>query len=176
MAWAGEKIRQGIDLEHWAAFNDSFDRLAALIEAVAAGHRGRPPGSVVVLSGDVHHTYLAEFSFRGEHAGHGHSPAWQAVCSPLRNPLPRDQRAAHTRAFRRPARAVTRWLARRAGVEPDEIAWRVVEGPRFENHLGQLELDGRAAVLRVEQAITPDGGDGNPYLEPLYDHRLSDGS
>src|ERR671912_272726 len=175
MAWVGEKIRQGIDLEHWAAFNDSFDRLAALIEAVAGGHRGRPPGSVVVLSGDVHHTYLAEFSFRGEHAGHGHSPAWQAVCSPLRNPLPRDQQAAHRRAFRRPARAVTRWLARRAGVEPDHTTWRVVEGPRFENHLGQLELDGRRAMLRVEQAITPDSGDGAPSLEPLYEHRLSDG-
>jgi hypothetical protein len=175
MARVGEMIRQGIDLEHWAAFNDSFDRLAGLIESVAAGHRGRPPGSVVVLSGDVHHTYLAEFSYRGEHAAHGHSPAWQVVCSPLRNPLPRDQRAAHKRAFRRPARAVTRWLARRAGVEPEEIAWRVVEGPRFENHLGQLELDGRKAMLKVEQAITPEGGDGPPWLELLYDHRLSDG-
>ena len=51
----------------------------------------------------------------------------------------------------------------------------MVEGPRFENHLGQLELDGRAAMLKVEQAVTPDGGDGDPYLEPLYDHRLSDG-
>ncbi|HKO85569.1 MAG TPA: alkaline phosphatase D family protein, partial [Actinomycetota bacterium] len=127
-ARAGEKIRQAVDLEHWAAFNDSFDRLAGLIEAVAAGHRGRPPGSVVVLSGDVHHTYLAELSFRGEHAGHGHSPAWQAVCSPLRNPLPGDQRMAHKRAFKRPARAVTAWLARRAGVEPEQIDWRVVEG------------------------------------------------
>ncbi|HEV3398246.1 MAG TPA: alkaline phosphatase D family protein [Actinomycetes bacterium] len=174
MARAGEMIRQGIDLEHWAAFNDSFDRLAALIEAVAAGRRGRAPGSVVVLSGDVHHTYLAEFSFPG--ASGGHSPAWQAVCSPLRNPLPRDQRAAHSRAFRRPAQAVTRWLARRAGVEPEAIAWRVVEGPRFENHLGELELDGRKAMLKVEQAITPEGGDGPPWLEPLYEHRLSDGT
>ena len=47
---------------------------------------GGAPGSVVVLSGDVHHTYLAELSFPG--AAGGHSPAWQAVCSPLRNPLP----------------------------------------------------------------------------------------
>ena len=69
---------------------------------------------------------------------------------------------------------MTRWLARRAGVEPDEIAWAGWSRPRFENHLGQLELDGRAAMLRVEQAITPDGG-GDPYLEPLYDHRLADG-
>jgi len=170
----GERIRQGIDLEHWAAFNASFDRLGALIEAVAAGRRGRPPGSVVVLSGDVHHTYLAELSFPG--AAGGHSPAWQAVCSPLRNPLPPDQRAAHRRAFRRPAQAVTRWLARRAGVEPEEVAWRVVEGPRFENHLGELELDGRRATLRVEHAVTPAGGAGAPSLAPLYDHQLSDGT
>jgi phosphodiesterase/alkaline phosphatase D-like protein len=170
----GERIRQGIDLEHWAAFNASFDRLGALIEAVAAGRRGRPPGSVVVLSGDVHHTYLAELSFPG--AAGGHSPAWQAVCSPLRNPLPPDQRAAHRRAFRRPAQAVTRWLARRAGVEPEEVAWRVVEGPRFENHLGELELDGRRATLRVEHAVTPAAGAGAPSLAPLYDHQLSDGN
>jgi hypothetical protein len=71
---------------------------------------------------------------------------------------------------------VTRWLARRAGVEPDQIAWRVVEGPRFDNHLGQLELDGRAARLRVERAVTPPDGDGAPYLEPLYERRLADGS
>jgi hypothetical protein len=174
-ARVGEKVRQGIDLEHWAAFNDSFDRLAGLIESVTAGHRGRPPGSVVVLSGDVHHTYLAELSFRGEHAGHGHSPAWQAVCSPLRNPLPGDQRIAHKRAFRRPARAVAGWLARRAGVEPEQIDWRVVEGPRFDNHLGELELDGRSAMLRVERAVTPAGGDGDPRLEPLYEHRLAGG-
>jgi hypothetical protein len=173
-ARVGERIRQGIDLEHWAAFNDSFDRLGALIEAVAAGRRGRPPGSVVVLSGDVHHTYLAELAFPG--AAGGHSPAWQAVCSPLRNPLPPDQRAAHRRAFRRPAQAVTRWLARRAGVEPEEVAWRVVEGPRFENHLGELELDGRRATLRVEHAVTPAGGAGVPALEPLYDHQLADGT
>jgi hypothetical protein len=70
---------------------------------------------------------------------------------------------------------VARWLARRAGVEPDEIAWRVVEGPRFENHVGELELRGRAATLRVEQAVTPDGG-GVPYLAPLYDRRLAGGS
>ena len=57
---------------------------------------------------------------------------------------------------------MTRWLARRAGVEPEEIAWRVVEGPWFENHLGELELDGRKAMLRVERAVTPEGGDGDP--------------
>jgi hypothetical protein len=61
-------------------------------------------------------------------------------------------------------------------VEPETIDWRVVEGPRFDNHVGELELDGRAAMLRVERAVTPADGDGTPRLEPLYARRLSDGS
>jgi hypothetical protein len=68
---------------------------------------------------------------------------------------------------------VTAWLARRAGVEPEEIGWRVVEGPRFDNHLGELELDGRSAMLRVERAVTPAGGHGDPRLESLYERRLA---
>jgi len=70
---------------------------------------------------------------------------------------------------------VAGWLARRAGVEPEAIAWRVVEGPRFDNHLGELELDGRSAMLRVERAVTPEDGRGNPRLELLYEHRLAGG-
>jgi PhoD-like phosphatase len=173
-ARAAEGIRQTIDLEHWAAFNDSFDRLAGLIEAVTGGRRGQPPGSVVVLSGDVHHTYLAELSFPA--AAGGHSPAWQAVCSPLRNPLPATMQAAHRRAFGRPATAVTRWLAQAAKVEPEAVDWRVVEGPWFDNHIGELNLDGRSAMLQVERAVTPDGGHGPPRLEHLYAHRLANGA
>src|SRR5919107_855771 len=46
----GESIRQLLDLEHWAAFQDSFERLAALLKSVASGERsnGKPPASVVV--------------------------------------------------------------------------------------------------------------------------------
>jgi PhoD-like phosphatase len=166
----GEELRQAVDLEHWAAFNGSFDRLAELVADVAAGRAGRAPGSVVALSGDVHHAYLAELCFPGE-AGL-QSRAWQAVCSPLRNPLPASMRAAHRRAFRRPATVVARRLARLAKVPPESVDWRVVHGPCFDNHVGLLELDGRAAVLRVERAVTAD--DGRPAgLEPLYEHRLA---
>jgi hypothetical protein len=172
-ARVGEEIRQGIDLEHWAAFNDSFDRLAALVADVAAGRRGGAPGSVVTLSGDVHHTYLAELAFPGE-AAVG-SRVWQAVCSPLRNPLPASMRAAHRRAFRRPAAVVARRLARLARVQPEAISWRVVQGPRFDNHVGLLELDGRTADLRVERAVAGDGG-APARLELLYEHRLAGGT
>jgi PhoD-like phosphatase len=166
----GEELRQAVDLEHWAAFNGSFDRLAELVADVAAGRAGSAPGSVVALSGDVHHAYLAELCFPGE-AGLK-SRAWQAVCSPLRNPLPASMRAAHRRAFRRPAAVVARRLARLAGVPPESVDWRVVHGPCFDNHVGLLELDGRAAFLRVERAVTSE--DGRPAgLEPLYEHRLA---
>ena len=172
MAWLGEKIRQGIDLEHWAAFKDSFDRLGALTESVAADHRAGRPKSVVILSGDVHHTYLAELNYRGEHAGHHHSPAWQAVCSPC--------------ATRCPATSGQPTAPSSAGPGGEQVAGPPGQGragrialagrrERFDNHLGQLELDGRAAMLRVEQAVTPLDG-GSPYLESLYERQLADGS
>ena len=44
------------------------------------------PASIVVLSGDVHHAYLAEVGLRDE-AGRSESAVYQAVCSPYRNPL-----------------------------------------------------------------------------------------
>ena len=170
-ARAGERLRQAIDLEHWAAFGDSFDRLAALLAAVAAGRRGRPPGSVVLLSGDVHFTYLARLRFPA--AAGAVSPAWQAVCSPLRNPLPAGLRAVQRRTFTRRATLAARALARSAGVAPPALDWRVVRGPHFDNHVGLLELDGRAAVLRVERAVGAADGAGPPRLEPLYQQRLA---
>src|SRR3712207_5529677 len=42
----GERVRRDLDLEHWAAFQDSFHRVARLLEAVATGRRGAPPATV----------------------------------------------------------------------------------------------------------------------------------
>jgi hypothetical protein len=58
--WRGrlaEQIRQAGDLEHWAAFRPSFDRLTDLIADVGSSPDG--PATVSVLSGDVHHGYVA---------------------------------------------------------------------------------------------------------------------
>ena len=59
----GEKLRQGLDLEHWAAFGESLERMMGIVRAVGTGERGEPPASIVALSGDVHHAYLAEVGF-----------------------------------------------------------------------------------------------------------------
>ncbi|MGH3824955.1 MAG: alkaline phosphatase D family protein, partial [Pseudonocardiaceae bacterium] len=45
----GERIRQAVDLEHWAAFRNSFNRLAALLRRVALGPQA--PATISVLSG-----------------------------------------------------------------------------------------------------------------------------
>jgi len=41
-ARVGEWLRQALDLEHWAAFGESFARVTQLIEDVGAGRRRRP--------------------------------------------------------------------------------------------------------------------------------------
>jgi phosphodiesterase/alkaline phosphatase D-like protein len=60
VAGFGEWLRRAVDLEHWAAFRSSFDRLAALFARIGRGEHGTtPPATICILSGDVHHTYTA---------------------------------------------------------------------------------------------------------------------
>ncbi len=60
----GEKIRRAVDLEHWAAFQDSFHRLVRTHGELASDRRGHPPASIVLLGGDIHQAYVAEVAFR----------------------------------------------------------------------------------------------------------------
>ncbi|MFD4367750.1 alkaline phosphatase D family protein [Rhodococcus sp. NPDC058521] len=133
----GEKIRQGFDLEHWAAFQNSFRLLADVIMEVADGKRGKPPSSVTFLSGDVHHSYLAQVD-REE----GGSTILQAVCSPIRNPLPRWIRAGQSLTSKKPVVAIGRALARSAKVPKPPFEWRLTAGPWFDNMLGMVEVNG----------------------------------
>ena len=92
-AGAAENLRQTADMEHWAAFQESFARLAELFRAVGTGERGEPPASIVTLSGDVHHAYLFEVGYpRGTGMK---TNVWQAVCSPYRNPLEKQRAPEH---------------------------------------------------------------------------------
>ena len=122
-----------------------------MVMEVARGERGAAPASVVFLSGDVHNSYVAEVvDARTRHGAS--SRIVQAVCSPIRNPMPRMVRvmmsafarglvrpmrfvAAHSKhvpdpayPWRRHRRAVVRQLPRRAdgpGTRPlDRLAWR----------------------------------------------------
>ena len=150
----GERLRRLFDLEHWAAFSDSFHRLAELVRAVGAGERGRPPSSVVLLGGDVHHAYLAEVAFR---RGAGiKSAVYQAVCSPFRNALDSHERFVVRAGVHGPAVFLTHLLARAAGVPDPEIRWRLAQEPTFDNQFATLELEGRSATLRIERIVPGD--------------------
>jgi PhoD-like phosphatase len=171
-ARASEKLRRGVDFDHWAAFGESFAKLRDLLQEVATGKRGKAPASIVVLSGDVHHAYLSEVGF--PRAGNGsatRSPVYQAVCSPYRNPLNEKERRVVRAAFGRPASALARLLARAAGAPEPGIGWRTLEGPCFDNQVASLHLDGREATMRLDKTIP--GEEGKDSLEESFSRRLA---
>jgi hypothetical protein len=171
-SWVGEKVRQGADLEHWAAFHDSFETMCRHIREVGTGLHGEPPASIVALSGDVHHAYLAEVAYRN---GTGmRSNVWQAVCSPFRNPLDQKERRMMRTAASRAGTALGRLLARAARVAPPSVRWRYVhDEPWFDNQIGTLILEGRSARFQLARSDPPPGPDGRLKLEQVFEHPLS---
>ena len=161
-ARAGERLRQALDLERWPAFGGCFNRLAVLLEDVAAGRRGPAPATIVLLSGDVHHAYVAEASFPGREVT---SRVLQATCSPVRNPLDKLERRLLRAAFTRPVTALTRRLARAAGVPPPPLRWAFAQPPTFDNQIARLDLSGREAQLLIEKTVAEDWQE--PRLHPI---------
>jgi hypothetical protein len=172
-AWAAEKLRREVDFDHWAAFGESFAKLRDLLGEVAAGKRGKTPASIVVLSGDVHHAYLCEAGYpkADSDGASGRSPIYQAVCSPYRNPLDEKERRVVRSAFRRPAIAFTRLVARAIGAPDPGIRWRLLDGPYFDNQVATLELDARTATMRLDKTVP--GEDGKEALEESFSRRLA---
>jgi hypothetical protein len=164
----GEQIRQGADLEHWAAFRLSFVRLMRLVEDVGSGRCGPAPASITFLGGDVHFSYLAQAHFA---AGRGvTSKVHQAVCSPVRNPVNRPIQLGDRFARTPVGRGIGRLLMVLARVPKPEQWWRVDEGPRFDNQIATLELQDRRSLLRLESAVP---GDPQERLEVVLEKQLA---
>ena len=172
-AWASEKLRRGVDFDHWAAFGESFARLRDLLHEVADGKHGKAPASVVVLSGDVHHAYLSEVAFprSANGASRAGAPVYQAVCSPYRNPLDEKERRVVRNGFGKPLTALARLLARAAGAPDPGIRWRTLNGPHFDNQVGTLEIDGRQILMRLDKTVP--GEEGEEALEETFSRRLA---
>jgi hypothetical protein len=110
---------------------------------------------VLVLSGDVHHAYVAEPSWP---AGSGpEARALQLTCSPVHNAASLSMRLGFRFGWTRFARGLGRALAGRGKVPLPSIGWRKVSGPWFGNQLMTLTLRGRGATLRLEQARAGSG-------------------
>jgi phosphodiesterase/alkaline phosphatase D-like protein len=148
MARFGEKMREAADLEHWASFRASFDWLAGVLEGVARADR--PPATVCVLSGDVHHQYVAEAHWPEPVS----SKVYQIVASPLHHTVPLSQRTVFRLGWSRLLEKLTTALGRWDEVPPLPLTWGKVAGPFFGNSLGSLVLDGRSAVFTLQCAVT----------------------
>ncbi len=168
--WArwGERIRQGADLEHWAAFRGSFERLLRLVEEVGSGRRSPAPASITFLGGDVHFSYLAQAHFPADRGVT--SRVHQAVCSPVRNPVNRPVQLGDRFARTPAGRALGRLLMRAARVPVPEVTWKVDHGPRFDNEIGAIELTGRRSLFRLERAVP---GDPEERLETVLEQQLA---
>jgi hypothetical protein len=169
VARASENLRRALDFDHWAAFQFSFARLRELLEEVGSGKRGRPPASIAILSGDIHHAYLCELGFRPE-AGM-ESTVVQAVCSPFRNPLAGHERRTIRAGFTRAFGAFARRLARISGAPNPGIRWRLMEGPFFDNQVATLRLDGRRAIVRLDKTVG--GEEDERSLEKTFERRIA---
>jgi hypothetical protein len=175
MARIAEKFRRAADLEHWAAFRKSFDRLADLFACVGrgehAGAGGREPATVCVLSGDVHHAYASQARYP-EDGDQVRTPVYQLTCSPVHNYVPGAMKVAFRVSWSRAAEKATRFLLDRVSHLPKQpLTWEKLAGPYYGNEIATLRLDGRAARLVIEKAGRDDAGD--PTLTPVVELQLS---
>jgi hypothetical protein len=166
-AWVGERLRRAVDLEHWAAFGSSFERLVRLIEEIGCGRICEPPATITILSGDVHYSYVARATFPGPMR----SPVHQAVCSPLRNPVGPVVHRGFRFAQSRAGAAVGRMLARSVGLRPPRLEWSIIDGPWFHNDIATLTLDHSSAVAHFDRSL-PSPPD-SPTLETVCERELS---
>jgi hypothetical protein len=169
MAGWAEGIRRSQDLDHWSSFHESFTELVELTRTVGAGDKGRPPASIVFLSGDVHHGYLAEAAFRGRGV---ESQVYQTVCSPFRNSLPGKKSRLQSAGWTKPGELAGRFLTRLVGIGEEGIDWRLTHDRLwFENQVATLKIEGRQATLAFERAVLD--ASGEPDLRKIYEHDLA---
>jgi hypothetical protein len=147
----GEWLRRTADLEHWASFRKSFDALGDLIARV--GSRPGAPASICVLSGDVHHAYVAEAQLRSNLT----SRVYQLTCSPLHNYVPFAMKIAFRLAWSRGAERFMRLLLRvLSKVPPMTISWQRLSGPYFGNAIAEVSFTGRRADARLRKSAPLD--------------------
>jgi hypothetical protein len=164
LARMAEWLRRAVDLEHWAAFRKSFDRLARLFARVGRGeHGGASPATISVLSGDVHHTYVSE----ADYPDPLESRVYQITCSPIDNTIPLAMRLVFHLSWSKVVERIVLFLDRWTRVPALPISWHHPTGPHFGNMLALLTLDGRSASVRLERSILVDE-------DATHEHRVGE--
>ncbi|MEU0924709.1 alkaline phosphatase D family protein [Streptomyces malaysiensis] len=165
--WAriGEDLRQRGDLEHWAAFPESFDALTDTIAAV--GGAPGAPATINVLSGDVHHAYVATPDWSRWPSRPPRSQVRQLTCSPVHNSIYASIRLGFRFGWSAAGRALGRVFKRHGRVSHSHLSWHKTGGPWFGNQLMTLTLQGRSAHLRLDQAQSDPAGGGARLVAAL---------
>jgi hypothetical protein len=162
----GEQLRQTVDLEHWGAFQEAFQQVARMVTQVADGARGTPPDTITFLGGDVHHSYLSEV--RRRHWA-GASRIVQAVCSPIRNPLPRKMRFVTAALAYAVAGPMGKLVAHSASVADAPFEWGNIAGPWFDNSIAILEELPDGLSVRWHTGVVEGGDHEHPRLHTIAD-------
>jgi len=165
----GERLRRAFDLEHWPAFGASFVQLEQLLADLAAGAHGEPPASLTIISGDIHHSYLAAVDLPA--GTQSRTAIYEAVCSPFHQTMSPMMQRCQRLAGTKTGGLIGAAVARLAGAVPPAIRWRITWGPWFENMLATLEYGDRAASIRFDR--TTAASSGSPRLTSAYGKRLS---
>ena len=164
---AGERLRRAVDLEHWGAYQRSFNHFVELLRSISRGDKGEPPATITILSGDVHTTYIASVDLG---ASSGSSRLHQVVCSPFRNPLNQAERRIVKMTGSRIAALVFSALARICGVKSPSVTWTLSAPRTFDNSIGELELQQRAARVTLCRSAPGDGDESK--LVPIHKANL----
>ena len=162
-----EKLRQAADLEHWAAFGHSFERLGRALASLGRGEHGPAPATALVLSGDVHHAYAAELVTPGDLTTRVH----QLTVSPLHNQAPHPIQVGFRMGWSRWAYYLTAGIARLGRVTPSGLRWTKRAGPFFGNEVGELLLDGEQGRFRL--SVTERDERGQDRLRQVLDMPLT---
>ena len=144
-----ERLRRAVDLEHWAAFNRSFEQLCDWLRRIARGaEETQPPATILLLGGDVHCSSMSEVDL-------GSGSCTRVTSSSARRSAirssPTERRILQATGSRFAAKTFA-LLAKLARVEPPSTRWAPIRKPTFENALGELVLEGRAACATIRRS------------------------
>jgi hypothetical protein len=112
-------------------------------------HGAPPPATICVLSGDVHHAYVAEAAYPKPTA----SRIYQITCSPFNNTIPRAMRIVFHVGWSKTVEVVMKGISRLSGVPSLPIHWYHPTGPHFGNELAMMTFEGRAARVVLERSV-----------------------
>ncbi len=154
-----ERIRRAIDLEHWPAFADSYQRLADLLKEQTA-ESGVPP---VVLSGDVHFAYVSEYE-----TSQG-SKILQLVSSPLRQGDRTHEQTARAAALTGWFTSIMGVLARRSNSGLPTLSSQLLTEVWTANNIATLRYgdDGSTLAISLDRSYLADGELGLDSLASL---------